>query len=54
MSHLTVEGTSRNYNFLIDNGITRAEIEFAYWQTKNVSWPDFVWDWAIRIQKGAR
>lgn len=54
LHHSSIDGAKENYEFLLDQGITKAEIEFAYWQTKNVSWPDFVFDWAVRARKGAK
>ena len=54
MSHLTVEGTNKNYQYLLDNGISAESIRFLFWQQSRLSWPDFVWDWAVRLQKGAR
>ena len=54
LHHSSLDGAKENYEFLLDQGITKAEIEFAYWQTKDISWPDFVFDWAVRVRKGAK
>ena len=54
LHHRSIDGAKENYEFLLDHGITKAEIEYAYWQTKDVSWPDFVFDWAVRVRKGAK
>ena len=54
LHHSSVQSATDNYKYLIDHGITKAEIEYAYWQTKNVSWPDFIFDWAVRVRKGVK
>lgn len=52
--HSSIESAKQNYECLLAHGITKEEIEFAYWQTKDISWPDFVFDWAVRVRKGAK
>ena len=54
LHHSSVQSATDNYQYLIDQGITKAEIEYAYWQTKDISWPDFVFDWAVRVRKGVK
>lgn len=54
LHHSSVQSATDNYQYLIDQGITKAEIEFAYWQTKGISWADFVFDWAVRVRKGVK
>lgn len=54
LHHSSVDGVKENYECLLAHGVTKAEIEYAYWQTKNISWPDFVFDWAVRVRKGAK
>ena len=54
LHHSSVQSTTDNYKYLLDQGITKEQIEYAYWQTKDVSWPDFVFDWAVRVRKGVK
>ena len=54
LHHSSIDGAKENYEYLLDQGITKEQIEYAYWQTKDVSWPDFVFDWAVRVRKGVK
>ena len=54
MHNASINGAKENYECLIRHGITKEEIEFAYWQTKGVSWADFVFDWSVRVRKGVK
>lgn len=54
LHHSSIEGARQNYECLLAHGITKEEIEFAYWQTKGISWADFVFDWSVRVRKGVK